>query len=324
MNAIRSQNIRKWILFVGLQNLSLIFTLIVLLIFFGTLRSDVFFSPRNLMNIVNSVAILGIVAMAQTIVIVSGGIDISVGSIAGLASVAAAAAMVHVDNAALGVFVAIAVGIIAGSANGLLITYGKVNAIIATLGTLSVFKGLAFILSNGPSIAITNANYNFLGSGRILDVPMPVYIALAVGILLQILTARTDVGRNIYAMGGSPTAAHLAGINTAKYRLFVYALCGAASGIAAVILSARATTAMPASGSEGLELEAITAAFLGGCALSGGRGTMFGAVLGVMVIGTLNNGMILLQVPTFYQLLAKGTLLIGAVLILEARRPRQA
>ncbi len=311
--------LKRVIATVGVQNLSLLIALAVLVAIFGTLRSDVFFLPRNLTNIANAVTILGIIAMAQTIVIVSGGIDVSVGSITGLASVGAASFLLNVDNAALGVMAALVIGGLAGLTNGLLITYGRVNPIIATLGTLSAFKGLAFIVTNGPSVAISNYSYNYIGSGRFFDIPIPVFVALGFGILLHLLMKRTDIGRNVYALGGNPAAAHLAGIDLTKYRIAVYTLSGIACGLAAVILSARATTAMPASGSEGLELEAITAAFLGGCALSGGRGTIVGAVLGVLVIGTLNNGMILLQVPTFYQLLAKGALLIGAVMILEFR-----
>jgi ribose/xylose/arabinose/galactoside ABC-type transport system permease subunit len=305
---------------IGGQNISLLLALLALIAIFGSLHSSIFFLPRNIANIANAVTILAIVAMAETIVIVSGGIDVSVGSMTGLASVAAATALAETDQAIVGVGTALLVGTAAGIVNGLLVTKGRVNPIIATLGTLSAFKGLAFIVTNGPSVAISNAAYDQLGAGRVWGVPVPVLIALATAVAFHLLMRNTDIGRNIYALGGSARAAHLAGVKVDKYRIGIYALSGFACGVAAIVLSARATTAMPASGSEGLELEAITAAFLGGCAMSGGKGTIFGTILGVLIIGTLNNGMILAQVPTFYQLLAKGALLIGAVMIMELRQ----
>jgi ribose transport system permease protein/L-arabinose transport system permease protein len=133
----------------------------------------------------------------------------------------------------------------------------------------------------------------------------------------------TDIGRNIYAIGGNPNAAKLVGIDVQRYQAGVYVLTGVVCGIAAVLLTARTTSGQPASGSEGLELEAITAAFLGGCAMAGGRGTIVGTIIGVLIIGTLNNGMILMQVPTFYQLVAKGLLLLGAVMLMEFRTAKR-
>lgn len=311
--------LRRIVTSIGPQNLSLLAALIVLILIFGTLRPEAFFSTRNLAAILNAIAILGIVAMAQTIVIISGGIDVSVGSIVGLGSIVAATAMVHVDSALVGILAAVAAGNVAGLVNGLLITKGRVNPIITTLATLAIFQGLSFIVSNGKAIGVLNTDFNWIGSGRIAGVPITVMVFIAIAALMIFFMRATDMGRNIYAIGGNPNAARLAGIRIDRYRIGVYVLTGIVCGIAAVLLTARSTSGQPSSGSAGLELEAITAAFLGGCAMAGGRGTIIGTILGVLIIGTLNNGMLLMMVPNFYQLVAKGSLLLAAVMIMEFR-----
>jgi ribose/xylose/arabinose/galactoside ABC-type transport system permease subunit len=308
---------------IGAQNLSLIAALAILVAIFGWSQGDTFFQPRNLTNILNAVAILGLIASAQTIVIISGMIDISVGSIVGVAGVAAALAMLGTDAPALGIAVAVIVGTLCGLVNGLLVTAGRVNPIIATLATMAIFRGVAYVLSNGRGIGIINSTYNWIGAGRILSVPVAVFLFLIVAALLIFFMRSTDLGRNIYAIGGNPNAAKLVGINVQRYQIGVYVLTGFVCGIAAVLLTARTTSGQPASGSEGLELETITAAFLGGCAMAGGKGTIVGTILGVLIIGTLNNGMILMQVPTFYQLVAKGLLLLGAVMLMEFRTAKR-
>jgi ribose transport system permease protein/L-arabinose transport system permease protein len=307
--------LRRVVTAIGPQNLSLLAALVVLILIFGTLRPDAFFSTRNLAAILNAIAILGIVAMAQTVVIISGGIDVSVGSIVGLGSIVAATAMLHFDSAFVGVLAAVAAGSLAGLVNGVLITKGRVNPIITTLATLAIFQGL----SNGKAIGVLNTSFNWIGSGRIGGVPITVIVFVAIAALMVFFMRATDMGRNIYAIGGNPNAARLAGIRIERYRVGVYVLTGIVCGIAAVLLTARSTSGQPSSGSAGLELEAITAAFLGGCAMAGGRGTIIGTILGVLIIGTLNNGMLLMMVPNFYQLVAKGALLLAAVMIMEFR-----
>jgi ribose/xylose/arabinose/galactoside ABC-type transport system permease subunit len=292
-------------------------------VIFGSLRPEAFFSTRNLAAIMSAIAILGIVAMAQTMVIVSGAIDVSVGSIVGLGSVAAALAMTYVDSAAVGILAAIVAGGLAGLTNGLLVTKGRVNPIITTLATLAIFQGVAYIVSNGRAIGVLNTDFNWIGAGRVAGVPVTVLVFITIAILMVFLTKATDIGRNLYAIGGNPNAARLAGIRIDRYRIGVFALTGLICGVAAVLLTARSTSGQPSSGSAGLELEAITAAFLGGCAMAGGRGTIIGTVLGVLIIGTLNNGMLLMFVPNFYQLVAKGALLLGAVMIMEFRMGRR-
>jgi ribose/xylose/arabinose/galactoside ABC-type transport system permease subunit len=307
---------------IGLHNLSLIIALVALLIIFGTIRSDVFFSSRNLLNIGMGVAILGVLAISQTTVIVSGGLDISVGSIVGLTTVATAMTIQGTESAGLGLVSGITLGAAAGLMNGILITYGRINAVIVTLGTMAIFRGIAFILSDGQSISIFDNTFRWIGVGRVLGLPVPIWILIFVAVAFWIFLHRSIPGRNLYAIGGNPVVARLSGMNLNAYRVSMYVLSGAVAGIAGILLAARTGSGQPISGSQGLELEAITAAFLGGCAMQGGKGTVVGALLGVAIIGVLNNGMILTAVPTFYQMLAKGTLLILAVLLAEYRLNR--
>lgn len=307
---------------IGAQNLSLLLALLALVAIFGGLRPDVFFLPRNLVNIGLAITILGILAMAQTVVIVSGGLDVSVGSIVGLSTMCAAIAMLHTGSAAFGIGAALGAGAIAGLLNGLVITYGRVNAVIATLGTMAAFRGLAFLTSGGSSVSIVNPDFRYLGSGTLLWVPVPIIVLLAALMLFAAFLGTTVVGRNVYAIGGNLTVARLAGIPVRRYQLGIYVMSGFAAGLAALMLASRTMSGQPASGSQGLELEAITAAILGGCALQGGKGTIVGAMLGVLIIGVLNNGLILTSVPTFYQLIAKGALLIVAVMVQEHQMRR--
>ncbi len=307
---------------IGIQNLSLIFALIVLCAIFGYLRGDVFFSSRNILNIGLAVTILGVLAMSQTVVIVSGGLDISVGSTVGFATVATAMVAQATDSATAAVLAGLLVGAACGLVNGIIITYGRVNAVIATLGTMAIFRGVAFILSDGQSISIYDDAFRFMGNGQILGLPVPLWILGATAVVFHVFLSRSIAGRNVYAIGGNPVVARFSGINVNRYKVAIYVMSGVVAGLGGILLAARTGSGQPVSGSQGLELEAITAAVLGGCALQGGRGTIVGAMLGVLIIGVLNNGMILTAVPSFYQLLAKGALLILAVLVAEYRLNR--
>jgi ribose/xylose/arabinose/galactoside ABC-type transport system permease subunit len=305
----------------GAQNISLLIALAALVAIIGVQNED-FFLTSNLINIGVAISLLGVVSIAMTVVIVSGGLDISVGSTAGLASVAAAGALTAADSAAFGVAAGIGCGAVAGAVNGLIITVGRVNPVIATLATYSAYRGVAFAVTDGEAVAVDNDTFIAIGSDRVLGIPYPVIVLGVVAVAFFVFLRYTDVGRNIYAMGGNPVAARLAGISLSKYRLGIYTLSGAVAGLAGVLLTAKTLAGEPSAGTAGLELEAITAALLGGCALAGGKGTVVGALLGVTIIGVLDNGLILLNVPSFYQLIAKGALLVIAVMIQEWRSAR--
>jgi ribose transport system permease protein/L-arabinose transport system permease protein len=320
----RFAGLAGWADRLGVHNLSLIGALFILVVIFGSLRPDAFFSMRNVVNVGLAITILGVLAMSQTVVIIAGGLDISVGSIVGLTTVSTALAIGATGDATAGGLAGIAVGAVAGLGNGLIITIGRVNAVIATLGTMAIFRGVAFIVSNGQSISIFHEGFRGLGTGTLLGVPILIWALFVAAIGFHVFLAHSIVGRNVYALGGNPVVARFAGIDLTRYRLGIYVMSGAVAGLAGVFLAARTGSGQPVSGSQGLELEAITAAVLGGCALQGGRGTIVGALLGVLIIGVLNNGMILTSVPTFYQLLAKGALLILAVIVAERRLAQDA
>jgi ribose transport system permease protein len=305
---------------VGVQNERLILALIILSALIAS-QSPYFFTTTNLLNIGQAVAVVGVLAVAQTIVIISGGIDISVGATAGLCSVIAASVIAWSHVGMAGILAALVVGAVCGLVNGLLITAGRVNAFIATLATLSAYEGVALLVSGGKVIGINDAFYNAIGSARPLGIPFPILGLTALAVLAHVLLRYVDWGTHIYAMGANVNAARLAGIPLTAFRLVIYTMSGAAAGVAGIILSARATGASALQG-EGVEFDVITATILGGAALAGGRGTIAGTLIAVLILGTLYNGLILAQIPTFYQYIAKGGLLAVAVVIQEHRRPR--
>jgi ribose transport system permease protein/L-arabinose transport system permease protein len=316
----------------------------------GLTGGDKFFTWQNLINsLAQAVVIVGLLAVGETVVIVAGGLDISVGSVASIGSVVSASvlmgagifgslAFIPTSNVIVAILAGIIAGMIAGSINGLIVTTLRVNPIIATLGTLAAFAGLAFLLApdGKPVGVVSQPGFTALAQGRVLtDLPIPdlngtkwvgipflTLILLGVTALFHVLMAYTDFGRAIYAIGGNETAARLAGINLSRVRITMYVLSGGVAGLAGVLLSARTTSGNPING-QGLELQAITAVFLGGAATTGGKGTIIGTFLAVILVGVLNNGMNLLGFNTFVQRVALGLLLVGAVAISQWRQSRE-
>jgi ribose transport system permease protein/L-arabinose transport system permease protein len=336
---------------IGVDNLSLLFALAIVVGFViwqsprNAAGEPLFLTWQNLMNsLAQSVVIVGLLAVGETVVIVAGALDISVGSIASVASVTAAIAMVSgvlgvvpAGFMLVGVFIGLLTGGILGLGNGLIVTVLKVNPIIATLGTLAAYAGLAFLVApdGKPVGVLTQPDFTWLGTGRIFaeapvpalgggkwtGIPVITIVLIVVAILFHILMRYTDYGRSIYAIGGNATAARLAGINVRRVRITMYILSGVVAGLAGVLLTARTTSGNPING-VGLELQAITAVFLGGAATTGGKGTIAGTLLAVILVGVLNNGMNLLGVNTFYQRVALGVLLIAAVALAQWRQSR--
>jgi ribose transport system permease protein/L-arabinose transport system permease protein len=216
-----------------------------------------------------------------------------------------------------------------GVINATIITFLRVNPVVATLATFSAFRGIAFLIApGGRPVGVLDPELAWLGSGRLLQagefpgIPVAFVILVIVAIGGHFLMSSTVFGRSIYSMGGNADAARLAGINLTRMKYAIYAISGALSGLAGVIVTARTSSGQPASGTQGLELEAITSVFLGGALLAGGKGTIVGSMLAVLLLATLSNGMNLLGIPTFYQLVAKGLLLVLAVAIGQWRLAR--
>lgn len=304
---------------VGAQNISLIIAIVLVVAVIG-LQNPLFFSVGNLKVIGTAIAIMGLLAVVQTIVIILGALDISVGSIAGLTSVTSAM-LFTAAGPAVGVAGAIGIGILCGLVNGCIIVFGRVNPVIATLATLAAFKGVAQLISDGRAQGYTGADpfFVFLARGGVAGIPTLILVLLVVALLAHIVLRYTSWGRNIYAVGGNNIASRLAGIDINRYIIGVYMVTGAIAAIAGILITARTGSGQPISGSEGLELQAITAAALGGAALKGGKGTIAGTILAVILLGVLTNGMTILGVNTFWQNVAQDALLVIAVVIQQLR-----
>lgn len=317
--AVRHSPLRRALDAVGVQNVSLIIALVLLVAVIGRQNSN-FFLTSNLKTIGTAVAVSGLLAVIQTVVIICGALDISVGSAAGIASVVSAIVFTH-SNAGLGVLAALGVGLLCGLFNGVVIVYGRANPTIATLATLAGFQGVAQLISNGRAQGYTGSDsfFVFLARGTVAGIPSLIWVLVVVALVVHVVLRYTDIGRNIYAIGGNDTAARLAGININRYLVGVYAAAGLVAALAGILITARTGSGQPVSGSQGLELESITAAALGGCALRGGRGSISGTILAVIILGVLTNGLTLLGINPFWQNVAKGGLLIVAVVIQQLR-----
>jgi ribose transport system permease protein len=316
---------RRLLRAVGVQNISLVLALAVLVAIIGAQNSK-FFLVTNLETIGTAVTVVGLLAVVQTVVMLLGGLDISVGSAAGLASVVSAMVFMSTHSAGIGILVALVTGVATGVFNGLVIVYGRVNAVIATLATYAGFRGLANLISNGRAQGYTgtDSTFVFLARGSIAGIPTLIWILVVLALAVHLMLRYTDIGRNIYAMGGNATAARLAGINLNRYVVGCYVAAGVFAAIAGVLLTARTGSGQPTSGSQGLELQAITAAALGGVAMQGGKGTITGTILAVVLLGVLQNGLTILNVNSFWQDIAQGFLLVVAVIIQQRRRGLRA
>lgn len=297
-------------------DLALVAALVVLLVVFGVASGGREFLGTNLVDILDSGSILGVIAVGEVIVMISGNLDISVGSGAGLVTATLAEVMAHSHaNLALGLIVAVATGLAAGLVNGVAVAYARVNSVIATLATYSAYLGAALLATNGQQVGIDSSALGTLGTGSVAGIPYLVVVLVVVTVIAVIGMRHSLGGHRVYAVGGSEQASRLAGIKVQRYMLSAFLLSGVCVAIAGVMLAGQTGTAQPTEGTVGLELTAITAVLLGGTGLNGGTGTVLGAVLGVLVLSTLDNGLLLLGVPSFWQNVATGTVLMIAVLL---------
>jgi erythritol transport system permease protein len=306
------------------------FALIAIIIVFSVLSPN-YFSVSNLLQMSAHVAVFAILAIGMLLVILNGGIDLSVGSTVGLSGIVAGALMQGVDIPALGiklfpsvwvvVVVALAAGALVGLVNGLLISRFKVAPFVATLGMLYVVRGIALLITGGltyPSLQgqenLGNTGFNYLGFNRVFGVPIGVLIMLVLAIVASVLLNRTVFGRWLYASGGNERAAELSGIPVKRVQVRAYVISGACAALAGVVIASELTSANPTAGTT-FELTAIAAVVIGGASLMGGRGTVRGTLLGAFVIGFLSDGLVIIGVSEYWQMVFKGAVIVLAVLL---------
>ncbi len=279
-----------------------------------SVASPFFLSVDNFLNIGRQTALVTIVAVGMTFVIIGRQIDLSVASTLALSGMCAGLAMKHGINAwAVGAAAGLATGALVGLLNGLLTTQLAIPSFLVTLGTLSGARGLAMLLTDTKPVIITDRTYDTVfGEGSLLGVPAPIAWTLLTVVAGSLLLHASVYGRRIYAAGGNPVAALYSGIRTKRVTTLAFVLTGALAGLASLVLSARAHAARP-DVVQGMELDVIASVILGGCSLFGGRGTILGTLLGSLIIGTLNNGLVLLGVNSSLQLVIKGGIIVAAV-----------
>jgi putative xylitol transport system permease protein len=304
-----------------------IFLAFLLLVAILSVSNEFFLTPGNISNVLLQTSINGILAIGMTFVILTRGIDLSVGSVVALAGMVSASFVTSSATAgiagapypmALALAAGILVGVACGAVVGLIVSRFSVPAFVATLGMLSAARGATLIYGGGRPVPGLSAEFRWIGTGNILGIPMPVILlALVFGISWWVLT-RARFGRYIYAVGGNPHAAKTSGLNVSRIRFMVYVISGALSGLAGMILSARTGSALPQAGIA-YELDAIAAVVIGGTSLSGGVGRVTGTLIGALIIGVMNNGLDLMGIQSYYQQVLKGALIVSAVMLDQKR-----
>ena len=278
------------------------------------LASPYFLTASNLLNVLEQTSINAIIALGMTFVIISGGIDLSVGSMVALTGVVLGTSLLRGQPLALSLALPLLAGVGLGALNGLLVTAGRLPPFIATLGTMSVARGLALLYVEGRPVSGFADGFRWLATGRVAAVPVPVLIAAACCVVAHLVLSRTVFGRYVYAVGGNEEASRLSGVPVKACKVAVYVVAGLASAIAAIVLSARLNAAQPTAGVM-YELDAIAATVIGGTSLLGGQGTVGGTVIGALIMGVLRNGLNLLGVSSFVQQVVMGAVIVGAVLL---------
>lgn len=290
-------------------------TAFVLICVLLSLATPNFFSLQNTTIILRQVSINGILAIGVTFVIIAGGIDLSLGSVVALTGVIAAL-FAHPGEYPLVVPLAAAIlaGVAVGSLNGLAVTKGRVAPFIVTLGMMTVARGAALVASEGRPVTGLSDAFNFIGGGDVFGVPVPILIFGAVILAASFLLNRTRIGRYMFAVGGNELAAYASGVRVNAVKMIAYMLCSGLAALAGVVLAARITTGQPNAG-VAYELDAIAAVVIGGTSLAGGMGSIGGTVLGVLLIGVINNGLDLMNISSYYQQIIKGAIIVAAALI---------
>ena len=293
---------------------------LIFVVLFATLSFvvDHFFSVDNMLGLALSVSQIGMVSCTMMFCLASRDFDLSVGSTVAFSGVLCAMLLNATDSIIVAVGVSILAGAFIGLVNGAIIAYLRINALITTLATMQIVRGLAFIASKGQAVGVNNEQFIFLAGASFLGISMPIWITLMCFVAFGILLNKTVYGRNTLAIGGNPEASRLAGISVERTRVWIFTIEGAVAALAGVILASRITSGQPNS-AQGFELNVISACVLGGVSLMGGRATISGVLIGVLIMGTAENVMNLLNIDAFYQYVVRGAILLGAVFVDQLR-----
>ena len=303
-----------------IQRLLPFLTLIALFVTLS-IASPNFLTATNLSSVVRQTAVINIMALGMTLIIISGGIDLSVGSILAMGGLLGTMAMEHKFSIPTGMLIGIAVGTACGVANGSMITGLRINPFIVTLGTMGIFRGMALIISNGLPVHQIPQSFSYLGEGTLLGVPFVLWILLLCAGLMHIVLEHTRLGRYAFAIGSNPDAAFYAGVPVAFHTIAVYGIAGMLTGLAGMIEASRLMTGQP-TGGQGYELQAIAAVVIGGGSLRGGEGSVLGTLIGAFIMGLLSNGSDLLGTNPYWQQVIIGAVIILAVSFDELRKRR--
>lgn len=297
-----------------------IYIILLAMVVVLSLLSKNFFTAGNIINVLRQITINGIMTLGVSMILITGGIDLSVGGIMALAGVYATS-FAHMDSTmpmAVVLLIGIGVGGLFGLINGFIVSYTNVSAFIVTLGMESITRGLCLLYTKGSPVTDLMPSFKVLGQGQTFGVPNQIYIFALMTIVTYILLHRLKFGRHVFAIGGNEMAAKVSGINVKKVKTLVYLYAGLLYGLVGVILASRTNAATPNAGS-GYELSAISAAVIGGVSINGGKGSILGAIVGVFIIGILSNGMDILSISSYIQQIITGIIIIGAVCIDQAR-----
>ena len=304
------------------QKLLPFLSLIVLFVALS-IASPYFLTANNLASVARQTAVFNTMALGMTIVIISGGIDLSVGSILGLSGLIGTMALERGYPIAVGVLIGLAAGTMCGLANGLMVTRLRIPPFVVTLGTLGIFRGLALIISNGLPVHRIPAGFSFLGEGNLAGVPFVVWMLVICAVAVHVILEHTRLGRYAFAIGSNRIASIYAGIPVSFHVTSVYAIGGALTGLAGMIEASRLMTGQPTAG-QGYELQAIAAVVIGGGSLNGGEGSVVGTLIGAFIMGLLSNGADLLNISNYWQQVIIGAVIILAVTLDEVRKRRAA
>ena len=304
-----------------ISNSGILVGLVVIILFF-TIATDKFFTDTNIINVLRQISVNAIVAFGMTYVILIGGIDLSVGSIMAVTGCLGVIMCVAGVPVIIAMLVAVILGIIIGFINGFVISKMKLPAFIATLAMMTIASGTAKLITGGKPTRFENEFFEAIGNGYLGPIPIPVIIMAIVFIIMAIILNKSKFGRFVYAVGGNRQAAEFSGIKITRVEIKVYTLSGLLAGLAGVITASRMSSGQPTAG-EGQELDAIAAVVLGGTSFVGGEGHIGGTIIGALIIGILNNGLNLIQVSSYWQLVVKGVVIILAVYVDMIRKGRE-